>query len=184
MNNNKESEKMKNEEWNGQQTWTAAEKKRLLALRTQGLTWDDIANQMNRTKASCRVKHNRILVVNAGSKERTTWTVSDANMLKNLHRQGTSLKKMAIQLQRTDKAVLSRMYLMGLMDKRAAVKLLHHDRAKDKKINATPTEIEAFRLHISASRIFAYVQKLEQENKRLEQALTDIQDVLSAKVGK
>ena len=181
MNNNKESERMKNDEWNGEQIWTDADKNQLLALRRQGLHWDVIANQMNRTSASCRVKHNRILVVNAESKQRTAWTTADLNMLKNLHRQGTSLKKMAIQLQRTDKAVLSRMYLMGLMEtdtkkKKKQQQISHMAKVNKNHVNRTES--------ISASRIFAYVQELEHENKRLEQALTDIQDVLSAKVGK
>jgi len=152
------------------QEWTNKEKRLLMQLKRSGSNWVELGKVLKRTPAACRVKHNRLVVLEKMSKERTNWTAADENTLKNLHLQGTSLDKIAIRLQRTEKAIVSRMYVIGLMDN-SGVK----NRIKSKpKVYAT----SKLTTGVSASTIFDYVKKLEVENAELHQRIENIRKVL------
>ena len=163
---------------NGKQPWAEEDLERLLSIRAQGWEWDDIANYFGRTSDACRVKYNRLTVIKAKesqveserlSKNRTTWSAEDINTLKNLHAAGHTLEEMAVPLQRTDKAVLSRMYVEGMMDGSGVKKT----RTKT-KVYATSKTTSG----VNCGIIFDYVKKLEVENETLRQALTEIRQAL------
>ena len=170
---------------NGQQPWTEEDLERLLSIRAQGWEWDDIANYFGRTSDACRVKYNRLTVIKAKesqveserlSKNRTTWSAEDINTLKNLHAAGHTLEEMAVQLQRTDKAVLTRMYVEGMMDGSGVKKTRTKTKVYETKAKVYATSKTTS--GVSASTIFDYVKKLEVENETLRQALTEIRQAL------
>ena len=172
---------------NRMQPWTEEDLERLLSIRTKGWEWDDIANYFGRTGDACRVKYNRLTVIKVAQalgqaeserliKSRTNWSPADINTLKNLHAAGYSLEEMAVQLQRTDKAVLSRMYVEGMMDGSGVKKT--RTKAKVYETKAKVYATSKTTTGVSASTIFDYVKKLEAENETLRQALTEIREAL------
>ena len=176
---------MKNDKGNRMQPWTDDDLVRLLNFRTHGWEWDAIASAFGRTVDACRVKYNRTTVIKANesqieakklSKNRTNWSPADINTLKNLHAAGYSLEEMAVQLQRTDKAVLSRMYVEGMMDGSGVKKT--RTKAKVYETKAKVYATSKTTTGVSASTIFDYVKKLEAENETLRQTLTEIRQAL------
>ena len=178
---------MKNDKGNRMQPWTDDDLERLLNIRAQGGSWDAIADYFGRTVDACRVKYNRTTVIKVAQalgqaeserliKSRTNWSPADINTLKNLHAAGYSLEEMAVQLQRTDKAVLSRMYVEGMMDGSGVKKT--RTKAKVYETKAKVYATSKTTSGVSASTIFDYVKKLEAENETLRQTLTEIRQAL------
>ena len=155
---------------------------------------------MQRSPAACRVKYNRLLVVKendrllgksahmigpanwlasptsdvvkAKSKKNTKWSAEDVNTLKKLYLTKTSLKGMAMQLERTEKAIIARMYQEDMMGNRMKPIAINHTKPR-------PVAKETnYAKEMSASTIFDYVKKLELENKALQQRISEIQKIL------
>lgn len=176
---------MKNDKENRMQPWTDDDLTRLLHFRAQGWEWDDIAGYFGRTRDACRVKYNRLTVIKDNesqveserlSKNRTTWSAEDIATLKRLHATRFTLEEMAVQLQRTDKAILTRMYVEGMMDGSGMKKV--RTKAKVYETKAKVYATSKTTSGVSASTIFDYVKKLEVENETLRQALTEIRQAL------
>ena len=172
---------------NEKQPWTEEDLERLLSVRAQGWEWDDIANYFGRTSDACRVKYNRLTVIKKResqvesqrlSKNRTTWSTADINTLKNLHAAGHTLEEMAVPLQRTDKAILTRMYVEGMMDGSGVKKTRTKTKAKVYETKAKVYCSTKTTSGVSASTIFDYVKKLEVENEALRQRIETIRNAI------
>jgi hypothetical protein len=156
--------------------WNEKDKDKLIELRKVfNADWDEIGTIMQRSPAACRVQYNRLLVVKQSSKRNTKWSAKDVNTLKELFQTKTSLKGMAMQLERTEKAIIARMYVEGMMGgwlKSTVVK-------DTPTISPSPKPRPGVTLgEITASTIFDYVKKLELENKALQQRINEIQKIL------